>query len=486
MFVIRGSILFLLFLSFSWSASVEATVSTTSIFKGNTIKLTLKATTENSQDVEFPNIREIEGFTILGSHKNSNSKYTNNNGKVKQETTLSRVYLFMPDKNITIPSYSIKIDNQEYKTNPIKLTTQKSNAPKTDEPFSLFMKSSKKEVVVGESFFVTIYFALKNGVELASQPQFGEPTFNGFNVISDKQQNSYYKDGYHIQEIKYLLTAQKEGNLTINRAKIQVPLKRRGQRDFWSSFPFDKPIWKESYSNEVKIKVSPLKENVDLVGDFKIEAIVDNEKSTPNSPINLTITIKGFGDLEQFEFLDYDINGVTTHTNKAQKTKSIKNNKLYSTYKKSFAFIADNNFTIPTKEFLAYSLKNKKKYSLKSKSFFITIKNSKTKKENIIINKKEQKSSNRVIEESKYSKYMIYILVGTFILGVLFTLLFQALIKLSLNKKEKVDALKILYPHINSNPKIEEMVRKLYAKKAGDKSVKIDKKELKELIESIK
>jgi hypothetical protein len=47
------------------------------------------------------------------------------------------------------------------------------------------------------------------------------------------------------------------------------------------------------------------------------------------------------------------------------------------------------------------------------------------------------------------------------------------------------EALQKLYPHINEDPEIEEMVRKLYAKKNGDKSITIDKKVLKRLIEKV-
>ena len=36
---------------------------------------------------------------------------------------------------------------------------------------------------------------------------------------------------------------------------------------------------------------------------------------------------------------------------------------------------------------------------------------------------------------------------------------------------------------MSEDAKVEEMVRKLYARKSGDKSVQIDKKELKEMVE---
>ena len=79
------------------------------------------------------------------------------------------------------------------------------------------------------------------------------------------------------------------------------------------------------------------------------------------------------------------------------------------------------------------------------------------------------------------------LLVLAFILGTLFMYLLRY-VPLAKFKREKSpykesEALKILYAHINESKEVEEMVRKLYARKNGDKSVVIDKKVLKMLVE---
>jgi uncharacterized protein (DUF952 family) len=51
------------------------------------------------------------------------------------------------------------------------------------------------------------------------------------------------------------------------------------------------------------------------------------------------------------------------------------------------------------------------------------------------------------------------------------------------NPYKESEALKMLYAHISENKAVEEMVHKLYARKNGDMSVQIDKKELKALVE---
>ncbi|MBN2767568.1 MAG: hypothetical protein JXQ68_00540, partial [Campylobacterales bacterium] len=43
-----------------------------------------------------------------------------------------------------------------------------------------------------------------------------------------------------------------------------------------------------------------------------------------------------------------------------------------------------------------------------------------------------------------------------------------------------------LYPYISKDKEIEAFVRELYAKKAGDKSITIDKKRVKKILESLK
>ncbi|MGB5506279.1 MAG: hypothetical protein WBM70_06315, partial [Sulfurovum sp.] len=53
----------------------------------------------------------------------------------------------------------------------------------------------------------------------------------------------------------------------------------------------------------------------------------------------------------------------------------------------------------------------------------------------------------------------------------------------SANPYKESEALKILYAHMSEDAKVEEMVRKLYARKNGDKSIEIDKKVLKEMVE---
>ena len=81
-------------------------------------------------------------------------------------------------------------------------------------------------------------------------------------------------------------------------------------------------------------------------------------------------------------------------------------------------------------------------------------------------------------------------LLFAFVLGVLATLALKYLPNFVLPKlkfknmsSKYEEALKVLYPKMGESQEVEEMVRKLYAIKRGDKSIEIDNKYLQKLVE---
>ena len=80
-------------------------------------------------------------------------------------------------------------------------------------------------------------------------------------------------------------------------------------------------------------------------------------------------------------------------------------------------------------------------------------------------------------------------LAAAFALGMLFMSALRWLPRVTTRTAspyKESEALKILYGHMSEDAEIEEMVRKLYARKNGDKAVQIDKKVLKEMVNRVK
>jgi len=489
-----------LFSLFIWlnAASVEATLSTTEVVQGNMVQLKIKAIGDKA---EFPNIREIGGSQVVGRHQGQNNSFTYINGVMKNERSTSLVLTFAPQHDMIIPSYSINIDGTVYKTDPIALKVVKATAPQMakDNKFSLQMRSDKKSVMVGEPVLVTVYFSLENSVRLSENPQYNAPVFKGFFTKEVDKEKTYREGNRQVTELRYLLTPQKEGNFTIEPATAKIGVSDTSRRDMFGRF-FG-TVWVPISSNNINIEVKATTQNTDLVGSFYIENSIDKQKVKANKPVNLTVKIEGEGSLEDFEFPAYEIDGVTIYSDDAKVETQIIGKKLKSTYVKSFVFISDSDFRIPARSISVYDTRSDTvktleipAYAIKVESIKALVSNAdKTEKSAVVqTNIKQDESLLPDVVEKKVEVKSIewWMLILAFILGLLlmYMLKYLPLSKFKRNKSpyKESEALKILYAHINESKEIEEMVRKLYAKKNGDKSVVIDKKLLKELVERYK
>lgn len=477
-----------------WSDGIEASVSSTEVVSGNTVQLRLKAT---GSSVAFPEITMIDDAPVTGMRTSSSRNMTMINGDFKNEVSTTQIIRFVPKHDMTIPAYTVKIGATEYTTEPIEIKMVTSSAPagQNNEMFSLQMQSNKTKVMVGESFMVTVYFSLKNGVPLAEEVQYTQPIFSGFTVADAGEQHPYTKGNYQVQEVRYILTAQAEGNFTIIPAQANIGLPDRSRRDiFGMTFGTN---WKQIASNSLNIEVLPQAKESDLVGDFTVETTIDSQEVKANKPVNLTVKIEGKGNLESFEYPKYEIDGVTVYSDEAKVETKVVDGELYSTYSKSFAFISEDDFTIPERNFSMLTPEEHEIKALNVKSYDVTIKKtdavlespSSPQTHGVVQSKMEQPVQAEEVTAEKQAEVQSvawWMLATAFGLGMLFMFVLRWLPRLktkTVNPYKESEALKILYAHMSEDIKIEEMVRKLYAKKNGDKSVQIDKKVLKEMVE---
>ncbi|MDQ7046300.1 MAG: BatD family protein [Sulfurovum sp.] len=479
-------LVFVLSASVVLGAGVKATVNTVEVVRGNPVELRLKAT---GGSVVFPKISMVADAPITSTSRRSNQSYSIVNGSYKSEKTITKVIQFVPEHNITIPSYTVNIDGTEYKTDPIAIKVVKSSASTASKNslFSLEMRVNKTKVMLGESFMVTVYFALKNGVRLSQEVQYTNPSFPGFTAVNVNEKNAYMKGNYQVQEVRYILTAQQEGNLTITPAKAKVGLQDRSSRGIFGMTFGTK--WLQTVSNSLDIEVLPQAQESNLIGEFRVQARVDTQEVKANKPVNLTVKIEGKGNLENFEYPKYEIDGVTVYSDEAKIETRIVDGELHSSYNKTFAFISDKDFSIPSQSFSMLSLEDKSLKSLDVPSYDIKIKvsNSTAITSNSTDSKGIVQTKEVIIEKEVEVKSVAWwMLVLSFALGALFVMLVRWLPNFkgrTTSPYKESEALKILYAHMSDDAEVEAMVRQLYAKKNGDKSVIIDKKLLKRLVE---
>jgi len=491
--ILLFTIHYLLF-TFLQAGEVIAEVSQKEVVAGNTIQLRLKAIGDRAS---FPKIQEIDGVKVLGRSQTQNNSISYINGKMSNIHSTSLILTFAPEHDMTIPSYTVKVDGQSYRTDPIKISVVKVSAPGVGSSvkYALQMRADKQEVIVGEPLVVTVYFSLKVGVRLADNPQYSKPRFKGFFVKDVNDPRAYIKGDQQIQELRYILTPQKEGTYTVGPATARISEVDRSRRDMFGRF-FGGNL-KTIASNPLTITVKPKPEDTDLVGDFKLESHLDHIQTKANKPVNLTVRIDGEGSLEDFDLSDYEIDGVTVYSDDPKINSQLSGSKLKSSFVKSFAFISDHDFTIPARTITVYDTKKGEVSTLEIPGYNIKVDalpqsvaatpvtNSTDGKIQTNL-KQSDTSEKKVVEKVEVERVAWWMLLLAFMAGALSLYLVQLLPKFkgkAASPFKESEALKILYAHINDDKEAEAMVRKLYAKKNGDKNVTIDKKELKALVE---
>jgi hypothetical protein len=474
----------------SWGIGVSASVDHHEVVKGNSVTLSLKAV---GGDPTFPIIDKIGDAMLEGSSTSRNQIYSLVNGTMKNESSTTLHLRFRPDKNMTIPSYAVKIEGKTYKTKPIAITLVTSNAPKVqgNQRFSLRLESTASEVAVGESFMVTGYFALHRNVQVAQEIEFDPPNLSDFSVVQMEQKPAYMQGEYQVQEISYMVTPQQEGNFTIAPATVKVAIADESRGNFWGML---RAKWYQAQSNALDIRVLQQPHVSDVVGSFEVSSSVDSQQVDANKPVNLTVTIKGEGSLQGFELDAYQIEGVTIYTNDPKVDTQVLNGKLYSIYTQSFAIIGSRDFTIPSKSFTAYNPKKKALETLLLNSFNIKVNADATlstpnqtptgvvQAHTPITTPTKEVIVEKIVKVEKITWWMLLL---SFIAGVVALPLVRRLPRLKRRSYTHDEALKVLYAHIDKDPKVEAMVRQLYAKKQGEKGIKIDKRVLREMVERI-
>ena len=458
----------------------KAVVSNKNILSGNIVELHIRAT---GKVALFPAVKKIDGVKVLSRDERVTNMHVYSHGKLQKECTILTL-TFAPKKDMTIPSYEIHIDGRTYNTKPIKLHVKDPSTSNTNSAsiFSLKLTSNKKSVFIGETCIVTVTLSLKKGLIISNKVQYTRPEFQGFFVEQLDKGKSYYEGEHQVTELKYILTAHSEGNLTLGPAQAKIGLQNRGKEDILKVGLGRK--WFKKASNTLGLEVYPQTVKSDLVGDFELDAILDTLKVKANDPVKLTVNIKGKGSLAHFDLSNYEIDNVTVYSEDAKIDIKIVEGQTYSSYTKQFVFVSEESFTIPERFFTVFAPKEKNVTTLKINTYVIKIKTSKTNTmtTNTFVPAQSTKIRIREKIEALFANWWVVIL--SFVLGGLFFYLLRYLPKRkSLTESE---ALKILYGQTSTDPEIEEMVRKLYARKHGDSSVKINKKRLKELVESFR
>lgn len=492
---------FILFLGMHLQAgSIESMVDSTEVARGDSVLFSIVVVGVESDPL--PELKEIGGVKIDQITRNNGSDFVYVNGKSVMQHTTTVTYEFKPPYNMTIPAFQVKVDGKVETSKAINLKIVKAieGSQRRNKYFSLDMTLDKTKAYVGEAVIATVYFRQNKNIKLM-ELNYKKPPFTEF-FSKQLEGESTYKEGiYTVHELKYLLMPKKEGTIALEPATAKVAQRvQERQKGGWFS---NVPKWSNLASPSLVLEVLSAPDAYDLGGDFRLSSSVDTVEVKANKPVNLSIKLEGEGSLEEFEGVEFDLSDVTVYGDEAKIKSSYKNDKLISSYVKSFAFIADHDFTIPSKEIKVFNYKTGEIKTVKTELYRVKVEGGhKTEAEpmnvvhtNSAVKKEVEKELNKeqtgvgIFNKIENISPSFLLLSLTFLLGAVTTLfaiyLVEYLFRRSERKKQAFnghEALQILYPHIGESVEVENMVRQLYAIKNGEKKIKIDKEHLRELL----
>ena len=462
--------------------ALTAKINPKAVYVGDRTSLILSA---KGDKIEFPELKEIAGYRV--ESQSISRSITNINGRVTK--SLSKEYIFTPQKSFTVPSIEVQVDGKIETTKPIKVEVKKETANKA-EAFIFTLEADKNEAYIGEPINVVFTFKKHLNIDLA-EANFDTPTFHDFWAKPMKKQPATVEGDYQVFRIHYLLFAQKEGAITIEPGRMDVGIAQKRKRDF---FNFERVKWKSLFSNEIEINAKPLPAGADIYGNFKMSVTVDKQKTKANEPVNLTVTIKGVGNVDDIKEYKLDIKDAIVYADKPQRKIYTNDKEELGEFTQKFAIVSDRNFTIDPLEFTFFDGEEEKIKHLKSEQFNIEVTGSLIKTQTAQLEKKEPKTveapKTKIVHDKASQTKLILFTLGGFLLGALSMFLLtlpkrrkieneelplSRKIKKSKNDKE---LLSLLLPFVGKSDKIKSTIKALEENVYNNKENKIDKIDL--------
>lgn len=237
--------------------------------------------------------------------------------------------------------------------------------------YELSMKLSSDSVMLGGKSILTLQLKYR---ELEDYTVI-EPRFENFSIkeISDDEYKN--ENGEWINELKYELSAQKQGLFELEPQKADIEFLKAGYKNFDNRHKYLQKLTLDS--NSLVIKVSALPEGISVIGIYELNVSVDKKEINTGEPVRFKVSMKGKGNLQNLDGLNLKIPNVTIYEKKSVAQMGF--------YEKNFEIVADDNFRIPSLSLKYFNQNSKRVEIVASEPLNVVVKNTKSK------NKKEEK-----------------------------------------------------------------------------------------------
>ncbi|MGI9527062.1 MAG: BatD family protein [Weeksellaceae bacterium] len=359
-----------------WSVMASAQVSFKTVVDkpqvkvGERVQVSFVITSSENVEISEVKLPNFNGFQVLGRNSGSQVSYTN--GELSRQYIESVVICTQKPGKYTFGVAEVKIDGKVYSSNPVTITVskqkEKSNASAgLNGAIQMRLELSKDEVYPNQPIIADVKLYAKSYDLLRRRSDIEVPGISGFQVekISANQERNFQQEVingqvYVSEEIaQFQLIPTQTGELVIPAFKIRlaIPL------DFFE----EKIVLLKTEPENILVKNLPHPAPKDFdgaVGNFKLNALLDDTKFKVNESITYEIEIIGEGNLSAIDLpalsLSPDLEVYPPKQRQAfKKTLQGEKGKIAFTYVIVPQY--GGNYTIPSKSF-TYFDPNKGEY----------------------------------------------------------------------------------------------------------------------------
>ncbi|WMI67107.1 BatD family protein [Aestuariibaculum sp. YM273] len=277
---------------------------------------------EMNQDGDNFNPPDFSNFTVVGGPNQSVSNSWINGVRTYKKTYS---YFLAPKKRgtFTINQASITIDDEVYKTVPIKVeVTAAVDIPKdpnnpdyiASESVHLVAEISKENPYLNEAITVVYKLYVSPTVSVDNWNEIDTPRFNDFwsqniDTQGQKVQNGTYKgENYRFLVLrKTVLYPQKTGELTIEPLTLDIALRvPTNRRDIFGGMLMTRTNRTVSAGNRtINVKALPEagkpSDFTGAVGDFSFDVTASKKELSASESLQLKVAVRGSGNLKLFK-----------------------------------------------------------------------------------------------------------------------------------------------------------------------------------------
>ncbi|NRA63505.1 MAG: protein BatD [Pseudobacteriovorax sp.] len=255
---------------------------------------------------ELPEVPKIDGLSIRPGGRQQSTQIIN--GVRTSSVTLNYIIEPISEGVFTIPEITLEIDGDVLKTLPLTLTVAKPNRDEVRRrPYFVEREVSPKEVYVGQVFYITERIFIGG-------PIAGNPGLSPLSVPADVKLMPFDKNPqfsrnlngktYRVIEQKYAGIANKDGQVVIPPALVELELNPTGRRSPGSILggifpPRGRMIRVKSEAASIEVKPLPVEgrstEFSGLVGQFELEATLSTASVKTNENVTITARVMGEG-----------------------------------------------------------------------------------------------------------------------------------------------------------------------------------------------